>query len=799
MSEETGAQPSTTIEEPKKTPARKATRKRAAKKGASAKKSASTRKPSGKNLVIVESPAKARTLSSILGSKYDVLASVGHVRDLPKSQLGVNVDDDFTPRYIVPREKKDVIKKLKESAKSAPTIYLATDPDREGEAISWHLAEAMELGPERYQRVEFHEITNDAVKDAFNHPREIDMRLVDAQQGRRVLDRLVGYKISPVLWTKIRRGLSAGRVQSVALKMVVDREREIDAFVPQEYWTIDTRLAKQADADDAAFNARLAALPGQKKAEITTGDQAEAVTADLKQAAFSVREVRKKQQNRRPSPPFTTSTMQQEASRRYGFSAKRTMAVAQQLYEGLNIPGQGQTGLITYMRTDSLNIAQVARDEARAFVTQRYGGDFMPDEPRFYKTKTKGAQEAHEAIRPTSAFRDPASMRKSLTPDQFKLYQLIWQRFIASQMADAVFDQVSVDIDAKAPAQPDPYGLRATASHMRFPGFRQVYIEGRDTEDEDEDAERTLPELTAADILRLLEVKPDQHFTEPPPRYTEATLVKALEENGIGRPSTYASIMSTIQDRGYVKKDGRALKPQEIGFIVSDMLTENFPAVVDAGFTARMEDELDDVANGERAWPPVIREFYEPLAEELEKAGAIERVEQQTDEKCEKCEKPMIVRWGRFGQFLACSGFPECKNTKPFGEDAEQPAATDEKCDECQSPMVVKRGRFGQFLACSRYPECKGSRPILKKVGVACPKDAGEIVEKRSKKGRTFYSCANYPNCDFTSWSRPLKNPCPTCGNLIVMAARGQAKCTQCDWKGDAEAPAEPELAKASA
>ena len=749
--------------------------------------------------MIVESPAKARTLSSILGSKYDVQASVGHVRDLPKSQLGVNVDDDFAPRYIVPREKKDVVKKLKESAKAAPIIYLATDPDREGEAISWHLAEAMELDAGRYQRVEFHEITTDAVRDAFNHPREIDMRLVDAQQGRRVLDRLVGYKISPILWSKIRRGLSAGRVQSVALKMVVDREREIEKFVPQEYWTIDTRVAKQADPDDAAFAARLVALPGQKKAEIGTGDQAQAVTADLKAAAYRVREVRKKQQIRRPSPPFTTSTMQQEASRRHGFSAKRTMAVAQQLYEGLNIPGQGQVGLITYMRTDSLNIAQVARDEARGFITQKFGGDFVPGQPRVYKTKTKGAQEAHEAIRPTLAFREPASMRKALTADQQKLYTLIWQRFIASQMADAVFDQVSVDIDAAVDAQPAPYGLRANASHMRFPGFRQVYIEGRDTEGEDEDAEKSLPELTAADILRLLEVKPDQHFTEPPPRYTEATLVKALEENGIGRPSTYAAIMSTIQDRAYVKKDGRALKPEELGFIVSDMLTELFPAVVDAGFTARMEGELDDVASGERPWPPVIREFYEPLAKELEAAADAPRVEQQTDEVCEKCGKPMIVRWGRFGQFLACTGFPECKNTKPVGEEAEQPAATDETCDQCQSPMVVKRGRFGQFLACSKYPECKGSRPILKKVGVACPKDGGDIVEKRSKRGRTFYSCANYPDCDFTTWSRPLKHACPSCGSLIVMAGRGQAKCTQCDWKGDADAAPEPELAQASA
>jgi DNA topoisomerase-1 len=794
MTEANGAEAQAT--QPKKV-AKKSTRKRATKSARSSARTTTRR--NGKSLVIVESPAKARTLSSILGTKYDVQASIGHVRDLPKSQLGVNVDDDFAPRYIVPREKKDVIKKLRESAKAAPRVYLATDPDREGEAISWHLKEAMELDGGHYERVEFHEITADAVRDAFNHPREIDMRLVDAQQGRRVLDRLVGYKISPILWQKIRRGLSAGRVQSVALKMVVDREREIEAFVPQEYWTIDTRLAKQADTDEAAFGARLVALPGLKKAEIANGEQAEAITGDLRRASYTVREVRKKQQSRRPSPPFTTSTMQQEASRRYGFSAKRTMAVAQQLYEGLNIPGQGQVGLITYMRTDSLNIAQVARDEARGFVTQKYGGDFVPGQPRLYKTKTKGAQEAHEAIRPTSAFREPSEVKKALTPDQHKLYTLIWQRFIASQMADAVFDQVSVDIDGKVDAQEHPYGLRATASHMRFPGFRQVYIEGRDTEGEDEDAERSLPELSADDPLRMLEVKPDQHFTEPPPRYTEATLVKALEENGIGRPSTYASIMSTIQDRSYVKKDGRALRPEELGFIVSDMLTENFPAVVDAGFTARMEDELDDVASGERRWPPVIREFYEPLAKELEAAGSIARVEQETDEICEKCGKPMIVRWGRFGQFLACTGFPECKNTKPIGEDAEQPAATDEKCDLCQSQMVVKRGRFGQFLACSRYPECKGSRPILKKVGVECPKDGGDIVEKRSKRGRTFYSCANYPDCDFTSWSRPLAKPCPSCGGLIVAAGRGQAKCTQCDWKGDPDTAGEPELAKASA
>ena len=803
-----GAAPATKAAAKKAAPRKAAAKKPAARKKAASKtaakgakgNAATTRSAKGKNLVIVESPAKARTLSSILGREYDVRASVGHVRDLPKSRLGIDVENDFKPDYIVSKDKKDIVKQLKAAAKDAKLVYLATDPDREGEAISWHLYEAMDLANKGYQRVEFHEITASAIREAFEHPREIDMRLVDAQQGRRVLDRLVGYKISPFLWSKIRRGLSAGRVQSVALKMVVDREREIEAFVPQEYWTIDTRLAKHADADDQAFVARLAGLPGTRKAEIDNGDQAAVITSDLRRAAYSVREVKKKQQLRRPAAPFTTSTLQQEASRRFGFSAKRTMAVAQQLYEGLNIPGQGQVGLITYMRTDSLNIAEIAREEAKGVITQRYGADFVPSQPRLYKTKAKGAQEAHEAIRPTSAMRDPGDLKASLSSDQAKLYTLIWQRFLASQMADAVFDQVSAEIHGTVDTQPAPYLLRASASHMRFPGFRQVYIEGRDSDD-DEDAEKTLPDLNDADILRLLQVTPDQHFTEPPPRFTEATLVKALEENGIGRPSTYAPIMSTIQDRGYVRKDGRALKPEELGLIVSDMLSKYFSEVLHTGFTAKMEDELDEVANGERAWPPVVREPYDLLLGALEKAGDEPSVEQQTDEKCEKCEKPMIVRWGRFGQFLACTGFPECKNARPIGEEAaQQQPVSDEKCDLCESPMVIKRGRFGQFLACSKYPECKGSRPILKKVGIDCPKDGGDIVEKKSKRGRIFYSCANYPKCDFTSWSRPLKTGCPTCGSLTVVATKGTAKCTQCDWKGEIdESASEPELAKASA
>ncbi len=751
-----------------------------------------------RRLVIVESPAKARTLSSILGSDYDVRASVGHVRDLPKSRLGVDVERDFEPRYVVPKEKKEVVKSLVEAAKRAGVVYLATDPDREGEAISWHLAEAIDLDGKPYHRVEFHEITSDAVKAAFDHPREIDMRLVEAQQARRVLDRLVGYKISPVLWRKIRGGLSAGRVQSVALRMIVDRERQIEAFVPQEYWTIDATLAKKSLGDEAAFAARLAALPGAKRSQLGSERQAQQIVAELRDASYRVAAVKRKQQMRRPAPPFTTSTLQQEASRRFGFSAKRTMALAQQLYEGLEIPAQGQVGLITYMRTDSLNIAQVAREEARAYITAKFGGNFVPPQPRSYKTKAKGAQEAHEAIRPTSIARDPASVRKALTPDQAKLYGLIWQRMVASQMADAVFDQVTVEIEATTAAHARPYLLRATASHLRFPGFRQLYIEASDT-DSNDDAEKSLPELSQGEALRLLGLQPDQHFTEPPPRYTEATLVQELEENGIGRPSTYAPIISTIQERGYVKRDGRVLKPQELGMVVSDMMTERFPGIVDIGFTARMEDELDEVASGERTWAPVVREFYDPLEEALTAAEEAPRVEQQTEEKCEKCGRPMVLRWGRFGQFLACTGYPKCKTTRPYGEDAAQPEPTDEKCDLCGADMVIKRGRFGQFLACSRYPECKGSRPLLKKVGVACPKDGGEIVEKRSKRGRTFYGCANYPSCDFTSWTRPLKQACPACGGLLVTAARGKARCTSCDWSGETGRASERELAKASA
>ena len=752
---------------------------------------ASRSKKAGKSLVIVESPAKARTLTGILGSEYDVRSSVGHVRDLPKTRLGVDVEHGFAPSYKVPKDKSAIVKEIRKAADNAEQIYLATDPDREGEAISWHLVEAAELQDRPHQRVVFHEITKEAVLDAFKHPRPIDQHLVDAQQARRVLDRLVGYKISPILWKKIRRGLSAGRVQSVALRMVVEREREIQSFVPQEYWTIEVDVRKEGA--EPGFALRFVGPEGEKKFEVPNQDEADRLSALLRSSAYTVTDVKQKPQSRRPAPPFTTSTLQQEASRRLGFTARKTMSVAQQLYEGIELPGEGQTGLITYMRTDSLNVANSARNEARGYITGRFGGDFVPPQPRFYRTKAKGAQEAHEAVRPTHVGRDPGSLRHILSRDQFRLYQLVWQRFLASQMADAVLDQTTVQVEAQPDDGSTKLLLRATESVLRFPGYRQVYEEMKDDDaaEEDEPA-RALPELAAGDALAFGGVRPEQHFTEPPPRFTEATLVKALEENGIGRPSTYASILATIQDRAYVHREGRTLIPQELGFVVNDMLVEHFKDIVEVGFTANMEEELDEIARGEIAWEPVVREIYEPLESAVQAAADAPRVEEVTDELCEKCGKAMIKRWGRFGQFLACSGFPECRNTKPIEQEGEE-QVVDEKCPECGADMVMRGGRFGRFLACSRYPDCKGSKALLKKIGVVCPQDGGEIVERRTRKRRIFYGCANYPKCDFTSWSRPLPEPCPNCKGILVAVgtrARGDgrtaARCPvkECGWRG---------------
>jgi DNA topoisomerase-1 len=789
-------------------PARKTTTKTASKTTKSrngASNGAAARAPRGRaangngragarrDLVIVESPAKARTLAGILGDGYEITASVGHVRDLPRSRLGVDVDNEFEPHYIVPREKREVVQRIRDAAGRADTIYLATDPDREGEAISWHLVQAAELDRRPLHRVVFHELTPTAIREAFSHPRDIDVALVDAQQARRVLDRLVGYKISPLLWRKVRRGLSAGRVQSAALRMVVEREREILGFTPREYWTIDAFLTKtDQPADATPFASRLRGQQGRRNFEVTTAEDAERISGLLRQSAYVVKSVRRRDQHRRPAPPFTTSTLQQEASRRFGYTARRTMALAQQLYEGIDVRGAGRVGLITYMRTDSTNLAEDAVREIRAYVGRRFGGDFLPSTPRVYKSR-KGAQEAHEAIRATSVAREPDSPDlRALTPDQRRLYTLIWQRAVACQMADAVLDSVSIDIDATPPGTSDVFQLRTTASVVRFPGFRQLYEEARDddTAPADDDNVVALPDLEAGDALNLRDLKSDQHFTEPPPRYTEATLVKALEENGIGRPSTYAPILSTIQDRGYVDREGRQLKPTELGFVVNDFLAEQFPNVVDLKFTAEMEEDLDEVASGTRPWQPTVRELYNPLNEALQTAEDAPAVVQETGEACPECGKPLIRRFGRYGPFFACSGFPECRYTRPDGDQA-QPEATDEKCDVCSSPMVVKRGRFGAFLACTRYPECKGTKPLLVKTGVPCPLDGGEIVERTTRAGRRFYGCANYPKCEYTSWQRPLQTVCPQCGGLIVAERGRRARCTACDWKGPASAAAE--------
>jgi DNA topoisomerase-1 len=752
-------------------------------------------KRNGKSLVVVESPAKARTISRILGAQYDVRASIGHVRDLPRSDLGIDITDGFQPRYVVPKDKARTVKDIREAAQRAATVYLATDPDREGEAIAWHLLEAAGLAQRPLQRVVFHEITPEAVQEAFRRPREIDMKLVDAQQARRVLDRLVGYRLSPFLWKKVRRGLSAGRVQSVAVRLVVEREREIQAFTPQEFWTIEAELEKTGAAP--SFRARLQGLVGQRdKLNIPNETEAQRITGDLRSSEYRVQSVQTKTQTRRPAAPFITSTLQQEASRRLGFSAKRTMLVAQQLYEGLALGPEGEVGLITYMRTDSTNLAASAIKEARQFIAQRYGKQSLPGAAREFRKKVKGAQEAHEAIRPTSVMRDPESVKRYLHNDQYRLYNLIWQRMVACQMADAVFDVTTADIHAAPAGGRDPYLLRATNTQLQFAGFRQVYEEARDDGEEEDEGRNPLPELTAADVLRLLDLFPEQHFTEPPSRYTEATLVKALEEKGIGRPSTYAPTMSTIQERGYVEKDGRFLKPSALGFVVNDLLVGHFPDFVDAGFTAEMEDELDDIASGERQWQPVVREFYDPL----EKALAVATKEapkqvQTTTEQCPECARPMVIRWGRRGRFLACTGFPECKGTRPLeGEEQEAPQQTDEPCPECGSPMVIRSGRFGRFLACSRYPECKGRKPLAAPTGVKCPADGGGLVERRSRRGRVFYGCSNYPNCDFVLWSRPLTAPCPDCGGLLTTEREGRARCTACKWKGEIEEQAqEPE------
>jgi DNA topoisomerase-1 len=712
----------------------------------------------GKHLVIVESPAKARTVGQILGNRYVVAASQGHVRDLPKGKMGVDLEHSFQPSYVTMQDKRAILNSLKKAGEEAAGIYLATDPDREGEAISWHIqtAAGWDKQAEPPKRVVFHEITKQAVEEAFQSPRDIDMRLVNAQQARRILDRLVGYQLSPLLWRRVQRGLSAGRVQSVALRMVTDREREIQAFVPEESWTLDASLHKESDPPDnlEVFTATLHSLKGQKeRLTIPNEEEARRYEAELKDAAYTVADVRKREVRQRPTAPFTTSTLQQEAGRKLRFTAQRTMTIAQQLYEGLPVGNEGSVGLITYMRTDSTQVAQSAVQEARQYIRERYGKEYLPDKPRAYTTRAKAAQEAHEAIRPTSIRRDPDFLKPYLTPDQHRLYSLIWSRMLASQMADARSEATSVDIEAACKASSNVYIFRVTGSVLKFPGFRTLYLESRDDSDDD-DTRKALPELTARNRLNCLKLEALQHFTQPPPRYTEATLIKAMEEKGIGRPSTYAPTIGTLLDRHYIDKEQNRLIPTALGITVTDLLTQYFTDVMDLDFTARMEDELDEVSRGEREWIPMLQDFYGPFEKALETAQEkMPRVklEEETDEICENCGRPMVIKIGRFGRFIACTGFPECRNTKP----------------------------------------------LLQKTGASCPRCGGDIVERRSRgKRRPFYGCSNYPDCDFISNRRPVAEPCPECGSLLVEEGRDLVACASCTWKGQiAEKEPEQELA----
>jgi DNA topoisomerase I len=790
-----------------------------------------------KSLVIVESPSKAKTINKYLGKDFTVLASVGHIKDLPKKGLGVDVDNDFAPTYEVMPGKEKVVKQIKDAAKEAETVYVATDPDREGEAIGFHIAEVVKSGrgqsKKTIKRVMFNEITKSAVQEAFKHPSDINLSLVDAQQARRVLDRLVGYKVSPLLWDKVRRGLSAGRVQTVAVRLVVEREREIQAFIKTEYWTITANLAAHLPPN---FDSRLYKIDqlavktagfdqGLKKTETHIENEGEArkILGELEGARYTVTEVTTKEKKRNPVPPFITSKLQQEASRKLRFTAKRTMQLAQKLYEGIEIGDEGAIGLITYMRTDSTRVADSALGEVRDYVSHQYGAPYLPEKAIFYRSK-KDAQDAHEAIRPTAVDRTPESLSRYLDKDLLALYRLIWQRFVASQMMPAIFDQTTIDINAG-----ERYLFRATGSVMKFDGFLAVYEEGKDEKDaDDEEQAHKLPRVEKGEVLNLNSITPDQHFTDPPPRYTEATLVKALEEKGIGRPSTYASIMSVIQDREYVEKNEGKFFPTELGSLVNDLLIENFADIFNVEYTARMEEELDEIEDGQLAWTDALHEFYGKFTTDLKLAQQqmrdVKRQEIITDEVCDKCGAKMAIKFGRFGQFLACTNYPECKSTRelarpgapagqaePAAEAAENPYA-DETCENCGSAMVLKRGRFGQFLACTGYPNCKTTRRITKSgavaappvmleeqcpdcgsqlsirqgpygeytacsrypeckfikretTGVACPRPdcKGELVVKKTKRRKAFYGCGEYPKCDVVYWDKPIVQVCPQC------------------------------------
>jgi DNA topoisomerase-1 len=748
-----------------------------------------------KSLVIVESPAKAKTIRKYLGADFDVRASVGHILDLPANQMGVDLESgDFTPEYVPITGKSKVIKEIKDASKKVDTVYLAPDPDREGEAIAFHLAmiiddkKGKKAGPAIY-RVRFHEITKNAVREAFKTPTALDEKLFDAQQARRVLDRVVGYQISPVLWKKVRRGLSAGRVQSVAVRIVVDREREILAFITREYWTVE---ALGDSGKKPKFKLKLSKTDG-KKADIEKGEEAHKVKAELEKASAKVSKIQKTRRTRKSGPPFITSKLQQDAARAFKYSPKRTMAIAQGLYEGVELGEEGSVGLITYMRTDSTRVSDEALTNVREYIGSAFGNAYLPAKPNVFKTK-KGAQEAHEAIRPTGMKYSPDFVKAFLKPEQYKLYKLIWERFVASQMVSAEFDQTAVDVSAGR------HVLRATGSIQVFDGFLRVYSEQIDEDDasqkeESEEEKTRLPEMNEGDTIKLETVEALQHFTQPPPRFNEASLIKELEDKGVGRPSTYAAILSTIQDKEYAEKREGRLHPTELGILVTDLLVESFPLVMDVAFTAGMEEKLDKIEEGSADYKSTLREFYEPFKATIAQAQTsmrnVKRMEEPTDIKCEKCGKFMVIKWGRTGSFLGCSGYPECKNTQNFHKDdtgkiiPEAKETTDQVCKTCGSAMVIKRGRYGKFLGCSRYPECEFTMPIP--TGVKCPKPdcGGDLVAKRGKKGKDFYGCSNYPNCDFVSWDKPINQPCPVCNYAFVVEKISKTgkrtKCMNCN------------------
>jgi len=802
-----------------------------------------------KNLVIVESPAKAKTIGKYLGKNYTVKASLGHVKDLPKKNLSVDVDNDFKPVYEVIEGKKKLIAELKTAAKGADAVYLAADPDREGEAICFHLQEELQdrKNGTKFFRVMFNEITKSAILKAFEKPLSVNLHLVDAQQARRILDRLVGYKISPLLWDKVRRGLSAGRVQTVALRLIVDREREIKAFIKKEYWSIDVNLTGKKPPQLSAHLAK----KNEENLEISNQAEADAIVATLDGTNYVVRSVTNREKKRNPVPPFITSTLQQESARKLRFSVKRTMMLAQKLYEGVELgKDEGAVGLISYMRTDSTRVSNDALDEVRGMIAERYGVDYRPEKPNFYKSK-KDAQDAHEAIRPTSALRTPESVASFLAEDEAKLYALIWQRFVASQMTPAVFDQTTIDVDAKGKDGAD-YIFRATGSVEKFNGFLRVYKEGKDAKDEDDEEEKSkLPAVTQGEVLKFKAILPEQHFTEPPPRFTEATLVKELEADGVGRPSTYASILSTIQDREYVRKDGGKFTPTELGMVVTDLLLESFDDLFDASYTARMEEELDAIEEGKLDWRTAMSDFYQRFEKDLEHAAThmtdIKRMERPTEFLCEKCGKPMVIKWGKHGSFIACTGYPECTNTREIAEEGATEQDETVYCDNCGRPMVLKKGRFGQFLACSGYPDCKTTKQLgeaqkpkdvpldedcpqcggklvkkygrfgefvacgnypkckyvkQKTIGVKCPNcSEGQIIERRSKRGKTFYGCNRYPECDFVAWGKPIAEKCPDCGGgyliekFLKSGAFAQCPNAECKFKKPLDVPAPVEVA----